>query len=762
MYDATGPDHFHALDLFSRVPTADLRRCALAVRRYWRFVALSALACLSLSLAYLAVAKRVYQATARVIILQRGTRPLNVGGSDPARTPEDLDDLLSTHSAAIGSPLVVGRAIEAFRPGGDTGPKPVDEAKAYEPVESALKNLSVTRPDRLARVLQIDYRAASPAEAARFLDALVASYREFLSKDFSQSGNGVLRLIENAKGQLESELGGMEKRYVEFRREHPSITAAKKGRSYHEHRVEQWGLEAADAMARTVKIKAKLEMGRKLADGGAEFWAIAHAMSELGGTSGELLLAVDPRSAQGVGSDYIRQLLREQQRLSEEFGPGYTKVAELRDRITRAQELTRGRGGRIDQGETRALIDSTSQTLATLESMQADYKKRFEDDLRRANEDEVVLIKDANLRSSLDRHRSLLNAVLDQLKQAELLNDYSCIGVQLIAPPRRTERPVKPSVGITVALGLLSGCFIGLAAALLGDRFESRFYSAGEPRDHLGARVFGAVPRLPAAVAGSPPEAGRVAQERPTSRWAEAYHSVRTKVELAGRRHPVRTVLVTSPKAGDGKSVTASNLAISFAHAGRKVLLIDADLRRPSQHDVFGISGAAPGLAGLLRDGSALAPAVARTPVPNLDLLPAGRSVPGAVAVLTPCRWAALLAEAGSAYDRVVVDSPPLLSTADGAVLAAGVDCLALVLRTTETTRRVAGRVAQVLADVGPPVIGAVFNAEGPGNMFIDYYHEHAYADEPEGAEDATRVGVNGHAGAVSAGCPRRDAARYE
>jgi len=195
----------------------------------------------------------------------------------------------------------------------------------------------------------------------------------------------------------------------------------------------------------------------------------------------------------------------------------------------------------------------------------------------------------------------------------------------------------------------------------------------------------------------------------PRSASSEAYKMVRTNLELIRRNRRVQVILVTSPNSGDGKSVTASNLAISAAHAGRRVLLVDADLRRPTQ-DWIHKQARSPGLVHFLRDLMPIHRVVQRSSIENLDLIMAGPEAPGPAELLASSRLPEFMEVARQSYDLVVIDSPPLLAVTDPVLIGALTDGVVLVVRDSSTRHRDAERVVELLASMGTPVLGTVVN----------------------------------------------------
>jgi capsular exopolysaccharide synthesis family protein len=218
--------------------------------------------------------------------------------------------------------------------------------------------------------------------------------------------------------------------------------------------------------------------------------------------------------------------------------------------------------------------------------------------------------------------------------------------------------------------------------------------------------LVGAVPQINRSL--SPAERGQVLKLDSRSPVAEAYRSLRTSLYLGDGRS-AKTILLASPSRGDGKSTTAANLAIAFAQAGERTLLLDCDLREPVQHLVFGLEGAA-GVSTAMPGETKLQDAVVPTRIANLYLLPCGPVPRHPSEMLASDRFKYLLKTLCEAFDRVIIDSPSLEEVADGRILAAAADATVLILRMNRSMQRSGVLAVSALNEVGANVLGAVAN----------------------------------------------------
>jgi polysaccharide biosynthesis transport protein len=241
-----------------------------------------------------------------------------------------------------------------------------------------------------------------------------------------------------------------------------------------------------------------------------------------------------------------------------------------------------------------------------------------------------------------------------------------------------------------------------------------------EMRDLLKLPVIGLIPQLSSEQAGATGSVGLLSHQIPRSALAESYKSTRTNLEFLRRNRPAQILLISSPQPGDGKSTTASNLAITLAHAGRRVLLIDGDLRKPSQHILYDIMPG-PGLTDAIEGRGPIERLAQPTFIRNLDLLMSGSEISNPAELLSSPRLGEMLDQARADYDIVIIDSSPLLAVTDPSIIAAVVDGVLLVVRVSSTRRHDVDRAKELLETMGLPVLGVVINGIAGNQLNYGY-----------------------------------------
>jgi succinoglycan biosynthesis transport protein ExoP len=234
-----------------------------------------------------------------------------------------------------------------------------------------------------------------------------------------------------------------------------------------------------------------------------------------------------------------------------------------------------------------------------------------------------------------------------------------------------------------------------------------------------------------------------VTQVRPQSQMAESYRALRTSLLLSNLGAPPKVIMVTSARPQEGKTTTSINTAIVLAQKGVRVLLVDADLRRPSIHKTLGM-GPRSGLSNVLTGSATLQQTITTSPIlPNLFIMPAGTPPPNPAELLASPNMRDLIAELRGLYDHVVIDTPPTLSVTDAVVLSPRADATILVIRSGATTKPALRRARDILMQVNAHVAGVLLNAVDLTSPDYYYYYEYQgkygqyYHEDPPAGNEA-------------------------
>lgn len=330
------------------------------------------------------------------------------------------------------------------------------------------------------------------------------------------------------------------------------------------------------------------------------------------------------------------------------------------------------------------------------------------------------------VREALERNRDLSVGRIDQLKLAAAQKTG---GAQLFSGATAPTTPIRPTPVRTALVALVIGLVLGVGLAFLREYLDDSLKSREQvERTVPGVPVLGVIPVLTSWK--DKKSAVVVSVSDPQSTAAEAYRSLRTSVQFLGIERSLRTLQVTSPSATEGKSTTVANLAVAVARAGRRVVVVDADLRRSRLHHFFGLRHDV-GFTSVLLGASPLVDALQKVPgVADLYLLASGPAPPNPSELLAGARCAEVLRDLGEHCDLVLIDCPPVLPVTDASVLASRVDGTLLVVSAATTERRQLRRAVQVLGHVNSPLLGVVFNG-GADDSSYAYSYGYRYTAAP-------------------------------
>lgn len=456
----------------------------------------------------------------------------------------------------------------------------------------------------------------------------------------------------------------------------------------------------------------------------------------ISGLSGNTILA---SSSSGIGSSLtLIQNLRLQEttlegqleQLSAKFGGSYPKLAEIRGNRDAVRDAIKAE---VDRVAGRARND-----YVVAQQTEQNTRKDFEADKMQAETLNNKTIEYQMVRQEAEQSRSLYDDLMKHLKESGLLAGLRSTNITIVDPGRAADKPAKPVAILFVFGSLIAGLFVGAAAALLRDVTDTKIQDVREILRELGEPPICILP-YQKEHASLPSRSGLFASSpliflptlsSPRSIFVESLRSLRTSLMLSRSGAPPRSVLVTSPLAAEGKSFISWNLAILFAQQGKRVLLCDADLRRPRLHRDMQIDvkiGLSTVLTGQSDDHGASA-MVSVPEVPGLYLMPAGPTPPYPAELLSSDHMATMLKVWETQYDVVILDAPPVLPVTDSVVLSSFVDSILLIARHQKTPISALDRSYKMLEAVPSEthrkinvLVNGVREQPAAGHVFYEY-----------------------------------------
>lgn len=331
--------------------------------------------------------------------------------------------------------------------------------------------------------------------------------------------------------------------------------------------------------------------------------------------------------------------------------------------------------------------------------------------------------------------RSLYESVLKRIKETDLTKGLEKNAITIAERATRPNLPFKPDRQKLITTSCVGGLLAGLAFAMLLQRLDNTVRTVDQAEATFSLPVLGAAPRDKSALSTHD---RKVVIKDPNSMCAEAYRSLVATIDMAGRIEEKRFILFTSALPSEGKSFSSVNYAISHSQKGRKTLLIDFDLRKPTLAGTFGLPADHPGVTDYLLGKATLESLV--VPVPGLDdlhILPAGPRIPNPAEQIAKPWVAKMLKEAEEMFDRIILDTPPVNAVSDAVYLLPFSQVICLVIRSGKTPIRAIKRALQVIQRAGASVTGLVLNymPTRSGGYYYYYYTDGYYGEGTYGAE---------------------------
>jgi polysaccharide biosynthesis transport protein len=702
--------------------------------RRWT-VLLTMVLALIVGFVYLQRATPLYTSTSRLYVEQVGIQPLERDASGVVSrwtnylyTQAELIRRTEILSAALRSPAM--GQVQTF-------------AEASNPVAALRKALEV-QVGKKDEIINISLTSPYPQEAANIVNTVVDAYITAHNARQRDTSAEVVEILKDEKARRDQELNGKLQAMAQFELDNEILAfGTERQNNIIINRLVR--LEGALTEAQLATIEAK------------SFHAVLRKMA---GDPEGLRQYVEAQRARGVyigATGDASRLRTELQRLERDRADCLQRltadapaIAALDAEMVRVREQIQEVDQQFSAGQ---LAVAQEQFLATQER-EEELETHFEQQCEEAIELNSSLVQYALLKSEYDQTKKFCDILDDRIRVLNVDPQAGSLNVEIVEGASVSSEPSSPQKARTMGLALCLGLFSGIGLALLREFRDHRLRSTQEISALLGLPTLGVVPSM-VGRKQTPSVCGQKVYLSPESCEAEAFRTIRTAIFFGARKEKAKTILVTSPAPSEGKSTVASNLAIAMAQAGERVIVVDADFRRPKQQKIFAKDGKAKGITLVLAGQMNLAEAIEPTEVQNLDVLTSGAAVSNPAEMLNSDSFVQKLKTLHDYYDRVVIDSPPVVAVTDAQILAAHCDVTVLVVRAQVSTRRISVQARENLASVDARMLGIVVNDVPRKSDRYGYYGgygHYSYGDSSNGGngdrrevrpERATSASVN-------------------
>jgi polysaccharide biosynthesis transport protein len=557
--------------------------------------------------------------------------------------------------------------------------------------EAALRDVLSADVDRSNDILSVTAYAPSPKDAEVIANTMVDAYMAYQTKPKATNTNDAIRELEEKRRDADMRLKTATESVAGLESKYGTIDQKDQRAALNKKQLESLNDSILRAQNEAVEAKTSLETAAK-AMGIKPEDLLKQITNPDDGADAEASLVGFSAGEQAQLRSELLQIQAQLHDLQQRYLPNHPYVAALKKRL---------------HEKNLDYLLMLQRRWYAADRQREEFQKAFNDVQANA----LAMGQDSTeykrLLDDVDRLKKERDGYTGRIREIELARDAGGLTIDVVSLAKADENPAWPSFPYVGTVALLASFAVGMMLATVREKLDDRFRSATDMKSSLGLPVLAVIPQ--STTKRSPSVSGQRILLDPASDAAEAYRSLRTAVQFAAPDGETRTIVVTSPSSGDGKTTLASNLAIAMAQAGKKVCLVDCDLRKPMQHEIFGTKNNT-GLSMLLAGRCPLESSLQRGGVPGLEILPCGPLPANPTEILNSREFGDLLEQLAEKYDHVVIDTPPVQSVNDTRIIAALCDATLIVLKAQTAHRRQVEQTRDSLLSVGARVIGLVVN----------------------------------------------------
>jgi len=602
-----------------------------------------------------------------------------------------------------GGPLTwvmkqVGRLLPTAKHESELSPAEKERRRMAQVVREFLARLEV-EPLQGTRLVNVTFWAYDKELAAAVTNTLA---QIFIQRNLESKVSGMAKVLEWLRKQQEELRANTEKKeraLQKYRREN-NIFSLEGREDIIQEKLRKLNMDLAEAENERRRTEIAYKQLQELVKAGRSPETHPELAQDL--------------EIQRLKTDYL-VLLKEQAEASKKWGPKHPRMIQLTSEVEMQKK-------KLDE-EIQLAIETLKNRYEAAKSREEAFRQA----LARQKELEQELSEKAigyrQLQRDVEAEEQLLEEVLRQAKEKASKVELEETNISVSAPALVPDRPAsRHRVRNTVLAGLV-GLFMGVALAFLLEFVDNSIRTVEDVEEHLAVPFLGWIPTIEGIRSRRHGGDGLVVLSKPESAVAENFRTVRTNIVFSTAESAKRSIMVTSAIAAEGKTTVVANLAIALAQLGRKVVLIDTDLRRPSVHKLFGIKHK-PGLTSVLVGEAKLEDVIRDTEVEGLKIITSGPVPPNQTELLDSGAMRDVIMRLTEQFDMCLFDSPPAASVADPLILSRMVGGVIGVIRCGVVSRGVVQRSLQQLTDVNAKILGVVLNNV---NMKRDRYTRSYY-----------------------------------
>jgi len=557
-----------------------------------------------------------------------------------------------------------------------------ETAKQSARIDEFLGGLTIL-PVRNSRLVEVRYASTDPIFAATAANALAKAYIEQnMEFKFSASKDAVDWLDQRLTEQKHA-LEVSEAALQAYKEKNGAVSVADNASNIVVQRLSDLN---------TALTKAKTERINKEA-----FYNQLKAAQTSGGLDAfPTVLAND--YVQKLRTD-LADLQRQEAQLGERYGPRAEQMIKVRSAIESANAKL--------QVEQSKIVESVKNEYLAARAEESSLQSALETQKSEALSQNRKGIEYGVLQREVESNRQIYDSLMQRTKETGITSENRASNVRVVDTAEVPRTPISPNVqrDVTVSFGV--SLIFALGIAFFFEQLDNRIRTPQELKAQLALPFLGMVPAVGRNKDASP---NPLMSSTPIpANFSEAFKTIRTNVLFSSAEEGLRSIVVTSAGPGEGKSIVAANLAIALAQAGQRVLLVDADMRRPRVHEIFG-NNQEPGLSNLLTGNAKSGETIRKSIVPGLWLMASGHIPPNPAELLGSRRYLDLMSSLDAHFDWVVLDTPPVLVVADSSIVANNSSGVVFVVASDKTNRHAAREAVEQLEGSNAHIVGTILN----------------------------------------------------
>ena len=674
----------------------------------WRdrwILLLCTLASLVLAFIYVMKATPIYTSTSRIYVEQSGPKiitEMEMGVMTKSK------NYLYTQAELLKSTPILAAALEAPDIGRAQTFNKIDNPIAY--LKKKLEAVVGKKDD----IISVSFNSPYPAEAAQIVNKIVESYITYQANSKKSTSAEVLKILRAEKEKSILDFTEKLTAMADFKMENEALALESSQGNMVIERLDRLSSVLTEAQLATIEKKSAYDSTKEMVSDPVKLRKYIEAERISG-------LYINSSREEDVIKAKLDELALELESLLRQVKPGHPLVFEKESEIEH---------NKAQLAELETQFAQAQLTVAERQYLDAKEKEEQIAQYYEQQRQEVIALnqqftKYTLLQSEWELAKNQCNLLDERIKQLNVTEDVGALNISILEVARPETKPSEPQKARIMAFALMLGLMAGGGLALLRGWMDQKLHSADEISAILGVPVLGIVPSM--SKKQSIVERGQKVHKDSLSPIAEAYRTIRTAVFFGAPNGETKTILITSPAPGEGKTTMTSNLGIAMAQSGQKTLIIDADFRKPMQHNIFQTNHEDRGLSSVLAGMISSKEAIKSTEIKNLELLTCGPQIPNPSEMLNSESFSKLLEYLSEKYDRVIIDSPPVMPVTDAMIIAAICDITLLVLRAEKSTRKMSMQARDGLLSVGAHLLGAIVNDVSKSSRY-GYYSGYGYS----------------------------------